>query len=64
MTDTPGGVIRLGGRRIRWAYRMMLVLVVAAVASLWLIGTDESSSGPAVVDGRTGTVCRAAAEPR
>ena len=54
--DTPGGVIRLGGRRIRWAYRMMLVLVVAAVASLWLIRTDESSSGPAVVDGRTGTV--------
>ena len=35
---------------------MTVVLVAAAVASLWLIRTDESSSGPAVVDGRTGTV--------
>jgi len=54
--DTPGGVVRLGGRRIQWAYRMTIVLVAATVASLWLIRTDESSSGPAVVDGRTGTV--------
>ena len=54
--DTPGGVVRLGGRPIRWAHRMMIVLLAAAVASLWLIRTDESSSGPAVVDGRTGAV--------
>jgi hypothetical protein len=54
--DAPGGVVRLGGRPIRWAYRMTLILVVAAVVSLWLIHTDESSSGPAVVDGRTGAV--------
>jgi hypothetical protein len=54
--DTPGGVVRLGSRRIRWAYRMTMVLVTATVASLWLIRTGESSSGPAVIDGRTGTV--------
>lgn len=54
--DTPGGVVRLGGGRIRWAYRLTIVLVAAAVAGLWLIRTDETSSGPAVVDGRTGTV--------
>jgi len=54
--ETPGSVVRLGAWRIRWAYRVTLVLLAAAVASLWLIRTDESSSGPAVVDGRTGTV--------
>jgi hypothetical protein len=54
--DTPGGVVRLGARWIHWAYRMTLVLVVAAVAGLWLIRTDEATSGPAVIDGRTGTV--------
>lgn len=54
--DTPGGVVRLGARWIHWAYRATAVLVLAAVASLWLVHTDESSSGPAVVDGRTGTV--------
>lgn len=54
--DTPGGVVRLGARWIRWSYRLALVLVVAAMASLWLIQTDESASGPAVIDGRTGTV--------
>lgn len=54
--DARGSVIRLGARWIRWSYRLALVLVVAAIASLWLIWTDESASGPAVVDGRTGTV--------
>lgn len=54
--DTPGGVVRLGSRWIHWAYRMMLVLVVVAVAGMWVIRTDESTSGTAVVDGRTGTV--------
>jgi hypothetical protein len=54
--DTPGGVVRLGARWIHWAYRMMLVLVVVAVAGLWMIRTDESTSGAAVVNGRTGTV--------
>jgi hypothetical protein len=54
--DAPGGVVRLGARWIHWAYRATIVLVLVAVTSLWLIHTDESSSGPAVVDGRTGTV--------
>jgi hypothetical protein len=34
----------------------MLLLLVAAVASLWVIRTDESTSGAAVVDSRTGQV--------
>ena len=54
--DTPGGVVRLGARWIHWGYRMMLFLVVVAVAGMWVIRTGESTSGPAVIDGRTGTV--------
>ena len=54
--DTPGGVVRLGSRWIHWAYRITLVLVVIAVAGMWVIRTSESTSGPAVIDGRTGTV--------
>jgi hypothetical protein len=54
--DTPGGVVRFGARWIRWAYRMTLVLLIAAVTGMWVIRTDESASGPAVVDGRTGMV--------
>lgn len=53
---TPGGVVRLGARWIRWSYRLALILVVGAIASLWLIRTDDSASGPAVIDGRTGMV--------
>jgi hypothetical protein len=54
--STPGGVVRLGARWIHWTYRMLFVLVLAAVAAMWVIHTDESASGPAIVDGRTGTV--------
>jgi hypothetical protein len=54
--DTPGGVIRLGSRWIHWAYRITLVLVVLAIAGMWVIRTGESTSGPAVIDGRTGTI--------
>lgn len=54
--DTPGGVVRLGSRWIHWAFRMTLVLLVVAVAGMWAVHTDESTSGPAVVDGRTGAV--------
>jgi hypothetical protein len=53
--DTPGGVVRLGSRWLHWAYRMTLVLVLVAVAGMWVIRTDESITGPAVIDGRTGT---------
>ena len=54
--DAPGAVVRLGARWIHWAYRMTLVLVVVAVAGMWVIRTGESTSGAAVIDGRTGTV--------
>lgn len=54
--DTPSGVVRLGARWIHWTYRMALVLVVVAIAGLWIIHTDETTSGPAIIDARTGTV--------
>jgi hypothetical protein len=54
--DTPGRLVRLGSRWITWAYRVTLVLLAAAIASLWFIRTDESTSGPVAVDGRTGMV--------
>ncbi len=54
--DTQGGVVRLGSRWIHWAYRMTLVLVLVAVAGMWVIRADESTTGPAVINGRTGTV--------
>jgi hypothetical protein len=53
---TSGGVVRLGARWIRWTYLIAFVLLAAVAASMWMIRTDESASGPAVVDGRTGTV--------
>jgi len=54
--NTPGGIVRLGARWIHWTYRILAVLVLVAVAAMWIIRTDESASGPAIVDGRTGTV--------
>jgi hypothetical protein len=54
--DTPGGVVRLGAWWIHWTYRIALVLLVTAVTGMWVIRTGESTSGPAVVDGRTGMV--------
>jgi hypothetical protein len=54
--DASGGVVRLGARWIQWAYQRLLLLLVAAVASLWVVRTDESTSGPAVVDSRSGQV--------
>jgi len=54
--NTPGGIVRLGARWIHWTYRILAVLVLVAVAAMWIIRTDESASGPAIVDGSTGTV--------
>jgi len=54
--DALGGVVRLGSRWIRWAYRATLVLVLAAAASMWIIHTGETSTGTAVLDGPAGTV--------
>jgi hypothetical protein len=54
--DAPGRVVRLGSRWLRWTYRATLLLVLAAMASTWVIRTGESTAGPAVVDGSAGTV--------
>jgi len=54
--DAPGRVVRLGSRWIRWTYRATLILVLAAAASMWFIRTDETTAGPAVIDGPAGTV--------
>ena len=54
--DTHGGVVRLGSRWIRWGYRATVAVLAAAIAGTLVIHTDESASGPAVVDGRTGAV--------
>jgi hypothetical protein len=54
--DTPGGVVRLGARWLHWAYRITLVLVLVAAAGMRVIRTGESTTGAAVIDGRTGTV--------
>ena len=54
--DTHGGVVRLGSRRIRWGYRITVAALAASMAGTLVIHTSERASGPAVVDGRTGTV--------
>ena len=54
--DTHGGVVRLGSRWIRWGYRVTAAALAASIAGTLVIHTNESASGPAVVDGRTGTV--------
>ena len=52
--DVPGGVVRLGSHWLTWAYRVTLALLAAAIASMWVIRTSESTSGPVALDGRTG----------
>jgi hypothetical protein len=52
--DGPGGVLRLGGRWLRRSYWLTLALVVAGTALAATIRTSESTTGPAVVDLRTG----------
>jgi hypothetical protein len=47
--DTPGSVVRLGSRWIHWAYRFTLVLVVLAIAGMWVIRTDERTGTIAVL---------------
>jgi hypothetical protein len=54
--DVPGGVVRLGSQWLTWAYRVTLVLLAAAIASMSVIRTSESTTGPVAVDGRTGLV--------
>jgi hypothetical protein len=54
--DAAGGRVRLGARWLSWTYLLTLALVLAGVAALWLVRVEETVSGPAVVDGRTGAV--------
>jgi len=54
--DVPGGLVRLGSHWLTWAYRVTLVLLAAAIASMWVIRTSESTAGPVALDGRTGMV--------
>jgi hypothetical protein len=54
--DVPGSVVRLGSHWLSWAYRVTLVLLGVAIASMWVIRTSESTTGPVAVDGRTGLV--------
>ena len=54
--DVPGGLVRLGSHWLTWAYRVTLVLLAAAIASMWVIRTSESTAGQVAVDGRTGMV--------
>jgi hypothetical protein len=53
--DAPGGVLRLGRRWLRWSYWLTLALVVAGIVLAAAIRTRESTTGPAVVDLRSGT---------
>jgi hypothetical protein len=52
--DGSGGVLRLGARWLRWSYWLTLALVVAGVGLAASIRTRESTTGPAVVDLRSG----------
>jgi hypothetical protein len=49
------GVVRLGARWLRLSYGVTLLLVVLAVAVGFVVRTDETATGPAVVNTRTGT---------
>ena len=53
---SSGGVIRLGAQWLRWSLRLLLVLLAAGVAADVLVRTNESATGPAVVDGRDGRI--------
>ncbi len=52
---SSGGVIRLGAPWLRWSFRLLVALVAAGVAIALFAHTDESSTGPAVINGRDGT---------
>lgn len=54
--NRAGGVVRLSAPWHGWLYRATLLLVLAGVAALWLVRTQEQVSGPALVDQRTGSV--------
>ena len=53
--DGPGGVLRIGRRWLRWSYWTLLALVVAGLLLATVVRTQESTTGPAVVDLRSRT---------
>jgi hypothetical protein len=48
--ESTRGALRLGAPWLRWSYGLLLVLVAIGAALAWLVRTDESTTGPAVVD--------------
>ena len=54
--EDADGVVRLGPRWLRRLYVLSLVLVLAGLAAVWLIPIEETATGRAVVDTRTGSV--------
>jgi len=53
--ETPGTVVRLGGRWVRWSYWLVLVLLAVGVGVAIRTHTTTTTSGVAVVNGRDGT---------
>jgi hypothetical protein len=53
--ETPGSVVRLGARWLRWSYWFALLLVAGGVALAFALHTTTTSSGEAVVNGRART---------
>ncbi|MGH9005288.1 MAG: hypothetical protein ACRDYV_19365 [Acidimicrobiia bacterium] len=45
-----GGVLRIDPRWARWAYWIVLALVVAGAAVTWTVRTTETTSGPALIN--------------
>ena len=53
--QTPGGVIRLGPAWLRSSYWLLVALVLAGAIVAVVIHARETTTGPAVVDGREST---------
>lgn len=48
---TERRVLDLGERRTSWAFRFLLLLVVAALVAVFTVRADESAKGTAIVNG-------------
>jgi hypothetical protein len=46
----PDGVLRVDPPWTRWAYWIVLALVVAGVVVTWTVRTSQTTSGPALID--------------
>lgn len=52
----PAATLRLGRPWLGWLFWAALVLFAAGVAALWFTRIEETATGPALVDGRSGSV--------